>query len=286
MLMLAAVFCFALLDAVGKHLAQTYPIPLLAWARYAVHMLAMAIVLGPSMRGRLLQTRRPLLQFARGLMLSATTVFYLAAFRLMPLAEATALIFLAPLIVSLAAGPLLGEKITVARWTGLLVGFLGVILIARPGADSSDINTAGVAFAIGGALSYSVYQIQTRLLAPSENNVAMQFFTAMTGTIVMSIALPWYWEGPKPGIAEIAMFCSLGALGGTGHFMLTRAFRFAPASVLAPFFYVQLAWATLLGWIVFAQVPDLQSLVGIAIIASSGLSIALSQPHTAAKPGT
>jgi drug/metabolite transporter (DMT)-like permease len=284
MLMLLAVLCFALLDTVGKHLAQTYPVPLIAWARYTVHLLAMAIVLGPSMRWRLLETRRPLLQCARGLMLSGTTIFGLAAFRLMPLAETTALIFLAPLIVSLAAGPLLAEKISGARWIGLLVGFLGVLLIARPGTSSSDIDTSGVAFAIGAALCYSIYQIQTRQLAPSENNVAMQFFAAAMGTLVMSMALPWYWQGPPPGMAEIAMFCSLGLLGGTGHFLLTRAFRFAAASVLSPFIYAQLAWATLLGWIVFDHVPELQSLVGIAIIAMSGLSIALGQRHSDKQP--
>jgi drug/metabolite transporter (DMT)-like permease len=282
--MLLAVLCFALLDTVGKHLAQTYPVPLLAWARYAVHLVAMAVVLGPSMRGRLLKSRRPLLQCARGLMLSGTTIFALAAFQLMPLAETTALIFLTPLIVSLAAGPLLGEKITVTRWIGLLVGFLGVLLIAHPGTSSRDIDTSGVAFAIAAALCYSVYQIQTRQLAPSENNVAMQFFTAMTGTLVMSMALPWFWRGPQPDIAGIAMFCSLGLLGGTGHFLLTRAFRFAAASVLSPFIYAQLAWATLLGWLVFDHVPDLQSLIGIAVIAVSGVAIALTQRRSDMQP--
>ncbi len=210
-------------------------------------------------------------------MLKGTTIFGLAALRRMPLAETTALIFLAPLAVSLAAGPLLGEKITGARWVALLIGFLGVLLIANPGAGKSDIDNVGVVFAIGAALCYSAYQIQTRQLAPSENNLAMQFFAAMTGTLVMSIALPWYWQGPRPGSTEIGMFCSLGLLGGTGHFLLTRAFRFAAASPLSPFIYAQLAWATLLGWIVFQHIPDLQSLLGIAIIAASGLSLALSQ---------
>jgi drug/metabolite transporter (DMT)-like permease len=275
-LMLAALMLFALLDATAKHLSQIFAVPLLVWARYTLHCLLMVVFLVPSMRGGLLRTRRPGSQILRALMLLATTGLGIAALRLMPLAETTALGFLSPLIVTVLAGPWLGERIGAARWAAVLAGFLGVLLIARPGSAMVD---AGVAFALGAAVCYSVYQILTRQLSASESTLTMLFYTALVGSVVMTAALPWFWGGPVPTPLQALMIASLGIYGGAGHFLLIRAFRRAPASVLSPFLYVQLIWATLLGWLVFDHLPDMWSVAGMIVIAASGLAVALAERH-------
>lgn len=269
---MGALFMFVLLDATTKHLGQTYAVPMLAWARYAVHFLVMVVFLAPSMRMRLLTTTRPGRQVIRALCLLATTFFGMSAFTRMPLAEATAMIFAAPLLVTVLARPLLGEQISPLRWTAAIVGFAGVLLIARPG---SGLVPDGVAFALAAALTYAIYQILTRQLSPTENPVTMLFYTALIGTLAMSLALPWIWGGPMPGLADGLLVTSLGLYGGIGHFLLIRAFREAPASVLSPILYVQLAWAALVGWIAFGHVPDGIALAGILTIAGAGAIIAL-----------
>lgn len=271
-LMLSALLLFALLDATVKHLAETFAVPLLVWARYTVHCTLMVLFLAPSMRARLFRSRRAGSQVARALMLVCTTGFGMAALRLMPLAETTALGFVAPLIVTLLAGPLLGERIGAIRWLAVLAGFAGVLLIARPG---GMLGAIGVVLALCAAFSYSMYQILTRHLAATENPVTLLFCTAAVGTVVMSAALPWFWGGPMPSARQALLIASLGLYGGMGHFLLTHAFRHAPASMLSPFLYVQLIWATLLGWAVFGHLPDALAVIGMTIIAASGLMLAL-----------
>ncbi|THF67007.1 DMT family transporter [Pseudothauera nasutitermitis] len=271
-LLLGALFLFVLLDATAKHLAQTYPVPMLVWARYAVHLVLMVVLLGPSMRGRLVSTGRPVRQVLRAFCLLAVTFFSMAALARMPLAETTALLFAAPLLVTLMARPILGEQIGAVRWTAVLIGFAGVLMIARPG---SGLVVDGVLLALGGAVSYASYQIMTRQLTATEHPVTMVFYTALVGTAGMSVLLPWIWAGPLPTAFDALLICSLGVYGGAGHFLLTRAFRDAPASTLTPILYVQLAWAALVGWLVFGDFPDGLALTGILVIGAAGALIAL-----------
>lgn len=272
LLLLGALFLFVLLDATAKHLARTYPVPMLVWARYTVHFVLMVVLLGPSMRGRLVTTGRPARQVVRALCLLAVTFFGMAALARMPLAETTAILFAAPLIVTLLAGPLLGERIGALRWVAVLTGFAGVLLIARPG---SGLVTEGVLLALAGALSYAIYQILTRQLTATENPVTMLFYTALIGSGVMTLLLPWIWGGPLPDLRDALLIASLGIYGGTGHFLLIRAFRDAPASTLSPILYVQLVWATLIGWLAFGHFPDGLALAGILTIGGAGALIAL-----------
>ncbi len=247
-LMLAALLCFALLDATSKHLSQTFNVPLLVWARYTVHCVLMLVFLGPAQGTRLVATSRPVAQILRALLLVGVTGFAMAAFRVMPLAETTALLFVTPLIVALLAGPFLGERVGPARWLAALVGFAGTLLIARPG---GALALDGILYTSIAAICYSIYQIQTRKMAATERPLTMVFYTALVGTMAMSLALPWIWTGPAPTAQQALMICSLALYGGTGHFLLTHAFRHAPASTLAPFLYGQLIWAALLGWLFY-----------------------------------
>jgi drug/metabolite transporter (DMT)-like permease len=273
-LMVAAVLCFALLDATSKHLSQTFNVPLLVWARYTVHCLLMIAILGPSHGTRLVATSQPLAQIGRALLLVAVTGFAMAAFRVMPLAETTAMIFVTPLIVALLAGPFLGEHVGVPRWLAALVGFGGTLLIARPG---GTLPVEGIAYTLIAAVCYAFYQIQTRKMAATEKPVTMVFYTALVGTTAMSLALPWIWHGPAPSVIETAMIASLALYGGTGHFLLTHAFRHAPASTLAPFLYAQLIWAALLGWLFYDQWPDALSIAGMTTIVAGGVAVAFTE---------
>lgn len=272
LLLVGALTLFVLLDATATHLGKRYPVPMLVWARYTVHFLLMVVFLAPSMRLRLVATSRPRRQVVRALCLLATTFFGMAAFTRMPLAETTAIIFMAPLIVTLLARPVLGEQIGALRWGAVIVGFVGVLLIARPG---SGLVSEGILFALGAALMYAIYQIQTRQLSSTENPVTMLFYTAMIGTIAMTLLLPWIWGGPMPGLVDGLLVVALGVFGGVGHFLLIRAFREAPASVLSPILYAQLVLATLVGGILFGHIPDGLALTGILIIATAGAIIAL-----------
>lgn len=267
-LLLAAMLLFACLDATAKHLSAKFPVPMLVWARYTFHFLLMLALLAPSLGWRLVRTARPGVQILRALMLVATTACGIAALKLMPLAETTALAFVSPLLVLLLAGPLLGEKVRPRHYLAVAAGMLGVLLIAPPG---GALDTTGIALALGAALAYSLYQILTRRIAALESAVTMVFYTALVGAVVMTLGLPWYWSGPMPNATEALLIAALGLLGGSGHFLLTRAFRLAPASTLSPLLYVQLIWATLLGWGVFGQLPDAWAMAGIAVIAGAGL---------------
>ncbi len=281
LLFMLALMLFASLDATAKYLTAFFAVPLLVWARYALHFLLMLVFVAPSMRTELVRTANLKLQLIRALALLATTGCGMAAFRVMPLAEATAVIFLAPLLVTLLAGPILNERIGAGRWMAVLAGFGGVLLVVRPG---SDLNLAGILWALTGAFSYAIYQILTRRLSHAEHPLTLLFYTALVGTGVMSAALPWFWVGTSPEPLQWLLIASLGIYGGAGHFLLIRAFRLAPASTLTPFTYAQLVWAGLLGWLVFGNVPDAVTAAGMAVIAASGLWLALAERRGRRRP--
>lgn len=272
-LLLNALFFFAVLDATAKYLTQTFSIPMLVWARYLTHCLLMVVFLAPRMGRGLVASKRPLRQVIRAMLLLGCTGFGFAALSRMPLAETTATAFTAPLMVAILAGPWLKERLSGYQWLAVLAGFGGVLLIARPG---SAVTPDGIAFALLAAACYAVYQILTRQLAVTENSVTMLFYTALVGSVAMTLFLPWYWAGPMPTAREAAMIAGLGILGGCGHFLLIRAFRHAPASTLSPFIYIQLVWAILLGALVFSHWPDGFALLGSGIIVMSGLYLGLS----------
>jgi len=277
LLILGAVFCFSSLDAMSKHMAQTFPVPMLVWARYSVHFLLMLVILAPSMRLKLVTTGKPLKHIARGLTLVLTSCFGIAGFRHLPLAEATAFLFIAPLIVVLMARWFLHEKVTLGRWLAVAVGFFGALLIARPGGALFGQPGQGLIYLGISACSYAVYQIQTRELSATENTLTLLFYTALVGTVAMTLTAPFYWGGPMPDTVQGLQLCGMGALGAVGHWLFTRAFRYAPASTLSPFTYAQLVWATLIGWLFYDHLPDGLSIAGIAVIAASSMSIALSE---------
>lgn len=266
-----AVVLFACLDATAKHLSLRWPVGMLARGRYTAHFALMTVLLAPHWRGRLLATRSPGMQTVRGLSLVAVTILAMAAFKRMPLAEATALLFASPLIVALLARPVLGEQLGPTRWIAVLLGFIGVVMLTRPG---SGLDPVGVVCALSAAIANAVYQLLTRKMSRREHPVTLLYYTALTGAAALTIAQPVIGPLQWPGWFDASLIVTLGLLGGIGHYLLTRAFRDAPASVLAPLSYTQLIWATLLGWMVFDNTPSAKTLSGIAVIGASGLLIA------------
>jgi drug/metabolite transporter (DMT)-like permease len=274
-LLLAALSLFAALDATAKILAARHPVPWLVWGRYAVHLAFMLVVFGPRLGRRLASTGRPLLQILRALMLTGVTAFNIAALTTLPLAETTAILFVAPLLVALLAGPWLGEKVGAFQFATAAVGFAGVLLIVKPGAAAGALDGTGVLFAIAAAACYALYQLMTRQLTPTEDTMTMVFYTALIGTLATTIAMPWFAGMALPGAFDLMLIASLGLYGGCGHYLLTQAFREAPASTLSPLLYAQLVWATLLGALLFGTLPDAGAFVGMLLIAGGGIAIGL-----------
>ena len=272
LLCLASLALFACMDVTTKYLAESHAIPLIVGVRYFGNLVLMTLLLAPTHGRQLIRTQRTGLVLLRALCLAAASLLIGFALQRMPVAETTAITFLAPILLVGVAGPLLGERTGWIGWIATLAGFAGVLIIVRPG---SGLVPSGVILVLCAVVTNLGYQLLSRVLAATESTFALLFYTALTGTILYGLALPWFIEDRAPSLLEAALMLSLGVYGGLGHFLFTAAFRYAPASLLAPLNYLQLLWAGLLGWIVFGHVPDAVSLLGMAIVAGSGVLVAL-----------
>ena len=277
LLVVGSVLCFTLLDTIMKFTTQLYPVPVLVWARYAVQVLAMLVWLGPSMRLDLLRTQRLPLQLFRAIIVLASSLLFVTALKSLPLAEATALNYSTPIIVVLMARLFLGEPMTPVRTAFVIAGAVGMLLIVRPG---SSVFQGAAAYALLAAVFYAGYQILTRLLA-GENPRVLLFYPAISGALILSLLAPTFdWPAYMPWTHVVLIICS-GLFGTLGHFLFILAFRHAPASAITPFTYMQLVWATLVGWIVYRHLPDGPAIGGMGVIAGSGLVIALHERRRA-----
>jgi len=271
LLILGSVLCFTMLDTITKFTTRLYPVALLVWARYTVQFVAMLLWLGRAMGMRLLHTRRPRLQLVRAGLLLLSSVLFVNALRTLPLADATAVNYSTPVIVVLLAVVLLGEHMNRLRVAFVIAGLVGMVLIVRPG---TDLFRGGALFALGAAACYAFYQITTRMLS-GENPHVVLFYPALVGTVAMSLIAPTFdWPVHMPW-SHVALIVLGGLFGTLGHFLFILAFRRAPASGLTPFTYMQLVFAMLVGWLVYAEFPDGFTLLGMAVIAGSGLYITL-----------
>jgi drug/metabolite transporter (DMT)-like permease len=273
LLIVAAVSTFALMDTTAKYLSRTYPVPGIAWARYAAQTLFLIVVLAPRLRLDLLRTRRPGLQLLRGGVLVASTMFFFSALALMPIAEAAAITFLSPLLLTAASAWLLKERVRRSAWAALVAGFIGVLIIMRPG---GEVFTPAVILPVLTAALFAAYQLLTRQLAGVDSTMTTLFYSAVVGTVLLAPALPFYGRLPESGF-DAALFAVLGVLASVGHFLLIRAFEHAPPSVLAPFVYTQLVAVLALGYLVFGDFPDGWSLLGMAIVVLAGAWMAARQ---------
>jgi drug/metabolite transporter (DMT)-like permease len=271
LLFMSALFLLACMDTTIKYLTTHYNAPLVVAIRYIVHCLLMIVFLAPSQGKRLVKTQRTGLVLVRSASLAIASLFIGLALQRMPVAETTAINFLSPMLVVLLARPVLGERIGALGWVASVTGFAGVLLIAHPG---SGLDAYGIIFALCAVGAGVAYQLLSRVLVTTERIVTLLFYTALTGAIGFGIFLPWFWAGEVPTRWELLLFLSIGVTSGLGHFLFTAAYRHASASLLAPMNYLQLLWAGLLGWLVFGHVPDPLSILGMCVVAASGVMIA------------
>ncbi len=265
--LLGAVTCFACLDALGKWVNRTNDPVLTAALRYFGSFLFGCLFLNPWSRPAIATTHSLWLQIARAVFLVIATLSSFFAVHLLPLTQATAITFVAPLIVAVIAGPLLGEWIGARRVVAVLVGFGGVLVITRPGGAGFQ---PAMLLALITAVVNALYSVTTRLLAARDSSETTMFYAGLVGSAVFVPVLPFIWVAPASG-AMWLMMAGLGALGALGHWLLILAHKHAPASLLAPFFYAQLVVAALLGLLVFGEVPDRWTVAGGAIVMASGL---------------
>ncbi|HMA32494.1 MAG TPA: DMT family transporter [Casimicrobiaceae bacterium] len=271
LLILGSVLCFTMLDTITKYMTQRYSVPVLVWARYTVQLVAMLVWLGPSMRLKLFRTNRLPLQVVRGGVLLASSLCFVGALRSLPLANATALNYTTPVLVVLMARFVLGERMRPARIAFVVAGVAGMLLIVRPG---SDVFRGASLLALLAALCYASYQIMTRVLY-GENPRVLLFYPAVVGTCVMTLLAPGLdWPAHMPW-QDAALIVVGGLFGTLGHFLFILAFQHGPASALTPFTYMQLVWATLMGWLVYGYLPDGLTIAGMGVIGLSGLLITL-----------
>jgi drug/metabolite transporter (DMT)-like permease len=271
-LITCAVAVFACVDAMTKHLATNWNVPLVVAVRYIINVIALAAIYAPQHGRALIETNRTGLVLVRALCLSAASLFAGLALTRMPVAETISIIFLAPFAVMILAIPLLGEKVTAVGWLSAITAFGGVLLVANPG---NGLDTLGVLYAMACAAVTVGYYLLSRLLARTESTMAMLFHTALVGAVLFGAYLPWSMKGSMPQGIDMALFILIGLAATLGHYLFTAAFRIAPASLLAPVNYLHIAFAALVGFIVFGHVPSQTSFIGMGLVIAAGISAAM-----------
>jgi drug/metabolite transporter (DMT)-like permease len=266
-LICGALLCFACLDASAKWLTGSLSPIQVTWARYASSMLFVFAIINPVTAPGVMRTRRPWLQGFRSLLLLTSTAMNFMALQYLQLAETISIMFMTPFLVALLAGPLLGEWVGPRRLIAICIGFLGVLVVLRPGLGG--LHPAAFLSVIG-AFCYAIFNLTTRMLAASDSSQTTMFYSSLGGVIVLTPLLGLFWTDPA-GWQIWALMALMGGFATLGHWLLIQAHRLAPASVLAPFIYSQIVWMVLLGWWLFGQWPDKWTLVGGAIVIASGL---------------
>jgi drug/metabolite transporter (DMT)-like permease len=265
-LVIVAVACFATLDTATKVSVAGVPILMGVWFRYAFQALATTMVLLPRYGTALLRTEHPRYQLLRGSLLLASSVLAFLSLRYMPLAEFTSVVLIAPLVVTLLAASVLKEEVSPLRWALVAGGFVGTLVILRPG---GTVFHWAILLPLGLVVTNAWFQVLTSRLARTEKPMTIHFYSGWVGTLVASLALPFVWTS-LPGWQWWALLCLMGFMAAVGHFLLILAYQRAPASTLTPYLYAQIGFAMIGGWLMFQQVPDATSLVGIGLIAVCG----------------
>jgi drug/metabolite transporter (DMT)-like permease len=279
-LFLLAGLCLSSLDATAKYLVRDNSLFLVLWARYAGQMLIVTPFAWRHVGPGFWRTRRLALQLLRSTFLLCATACFFGGLRYLPLAEGSAITFLAPIFVVLLSGPLLGERPTLARWIAAIAGFVGILILVRPG--SAVFHPAALLLVLA-ALFNALFFVMTRKIVEDSAHTTL-FYSALVGTVGLSLALPWELRAGTPTLNHAAAFVLLGLFAGLGHWFVIGAFQRAPAAMLSPFAYLQTIWATSYGYLLFGQLPDRWSALGMAVIVASGLLLALQERRSARYP--
>lgn len=265
-LVVAAVACFAALDTTTQFVSASVPLLMALWFRYAFQAIATTAVVLPLRGWSVLRTAHPKFQCLRGVLLLTSSLLAFLSLKYMPVAEFTAIGAIVPLVITLLAATALGEKVSALRWSLVLGGFAGTVIIIRPGGENFDWP---LLLPLGLVVSNSWFQVLTSKLARTEDPMTMHLYTGWVGTLLASMALPFVWTS-LPSWSLWGWLVLMGGAATVGHFLLILAYKKTPAATLTPYLYAQIAFAMLGGWIVFSHVPDGWSLAGIVMIAICG----------------
>jgi drug/metabolite transporter (DMT)-like permease len=269
-LMVGAVLCFAGLDACAKWVSRSVDPLLTTWMRYLSGVVFVSIAINPWTHPGVSRANRPLLQATRSILLLLTTVLNFLALQHLQLTQTVSIQFGAPLLVALLSGPMLGEWLGWRRMIAVGIGFLGILIVTRPGTGS--MHPAAL-YSVVGAVCYALYAIATRVLAAHDSTATTLFYSGLSGLVLMAPVVPFVWTIPTPGVA--VLMAATGLLGSVGHWLMILAHARAPAPVLAPFIYTQILWMVGLGYLVFGDVPDRWTVVGASVVVGSGLYLLL-----------
>lgn len=265
--MCGALFLFAGNDATAKFLNAYMDSLQVVWARYMSAFALAIILMNPVKNPGVMRTGRPWLQLGRSTLLVVSTTLNFIALRYLQLDQTMTIMFCTPFLVALLGGPMLGEWIGWRRWIAIIVGFCGVLLVARPGAGG--IHPAALMI-LASALCYAFYSISTRVLSRTDSDQTTNFYSNLVGAAAVTVVVPFVWT-PQSNPKVIVLMCAMGLFSGFGHYLLIRAHRLAPAAVLAPFIYSEIVWMIALGFLVFGDVPNHWTLAGVAVVIASGL---------------
>ena len=283
-IMVLACLFFPVGDAIAKHLVGIHDVLLILWLKYVVQTALVGLVMLFTLPLSAFRSSRWRLQIGRGLFGIGSYGPFLVAISFIPLADAIAIEFSAPLIVVALSVPLLGERVGMRRWVAVCVGFIGTLLIVRPGLGM--VHWAAMLMLVA-ATSVALMQIASRALARTEHSLTSLFYLSLTGLVLTSPPVPFVWA--QLDLATWGLMLAVGGIAGFCHYLFILAYEFATAALLAPFMYAQIIGATILGYLMFADVPDAWTISGTAILVASGLYVAYrenraSQPLTKRNP--
>ncbi|MEQ8443474.1 MAG: DMT family transporter [Alphaproteobacteria bacterium] len=266
-LVVMATFIFACQDAVTKHLAQTYDIPQIIWVRFLFFaVFAMALSGWNKPLKQVVRAKRPVLQVIRSLIIVFEILAFVYAVRVLSLAETHALFASFPLIVTALSALFLKEDVGIRRWAAVLAGFVGVLIIIRPGFGVFQLEAI---VALVTAFMFALYHVITRVVSAEDGSDTSLLYMAVIGAAVTTAIGPFFWTEPTPEAWRYLALLSL--TGAIGHMLLIKALECAPASTLQPFNYTLLVWATVMGYLVFGNLPDVWTVVGGSVVVASGL---------------
>jgi drug/metabolite transporter (DMT)-like permease len=261
---LAAMFLFSGMDGLSKYLAVDYhPIEIAAMRQFFTTLALLPFIVRSPLA---LRTRRPLLQIGRGLCMFCSSILFIFGLSHLPIAEASAIGFVSPLLVTALSIPLLGEKVGIRRWSAVIVGFAGVMIVVRPGTGAFD---PAALYPIVSAAAWALGLILTRIMRSSDQVLTTIFYSTLVGLVIGGAALPFVWR--MPDLPGLCLMAAMGLLSAISQTLLIAAFSRAAASILAPFSYSQMVWSTLIGYFVFSTLPDTLTWIGATVVIASGL---------------
>jgi drug/metabolite transporter (DMT)-like permease len=268
--MCIGILCLGVNDALAKWLTSSYPPIQIIFVRnlLALPMItAIVLWIGGT---RAVRTRHLAIHAFRGLLMVGGAYSFFRGLEVLPLAEATSLIFAAPIFITALSVPLLREAVGWRRWAAVIVGFLGVLVIVRPGAAAFQVESL---FVVGTAMFYALGMISARWIGRGEEVWTMMFYIVLFPLLFSALMVPFVWQ--PPDVTHLPLFLGLAVVGTLGMTLITQAFRLAPAAVVAPFEYTARIWASVLGWRVWGDIPGLWIYVGAAGIIASGIYIVI-----------